>query len=209
MGLKFEQLDVLKEMANIGAAHSATALSHMLGRKIGMDVPEVRVVSFDELMEAMGGAEKEVACIFLGVSGEISGSMYFIMEVEQAEAFVKEITDHPTARLSAPPYDEYVMSAIKELGNILIGSYLSSMSDLTKLSFLSDVPEFSADMFGAIISEGLIELSKASDLAVLIRTVIREERDKGNYDFQGHLFFLPDYESFENFYRALGVGDGD
>ncbi|KZZ83149.1 MULTISPECIES: chemotaxis protein CheC [Bacillaceae] len=207
MSLKFEQLDVLKEMANIGAAHSATALSLMLGRKIGMDVPDVKTVTFNELTEVMGGAEKEVACIFLKAAGEISGSLYFIMEVAQAEKFVREITGKPSLNLSIPPYSEYGKSALIELGNILIGSYLTSLSDLTKLSFIPEVPDFSIDMFGAVISEGLIELSKAADFAVSIQTVIREEDRQDGHSFQGHLFLLPDYESFDHFYRALGVSD--
>ncbi|MGD6816145.1 chemotaxis protein CheC [Metabacillus sp. 84] len=201
------QVDALRQMTNMGAANAAASLSRMLGRRMEMDVPDVQAVSFTELAEALGGADKEVACIFLRIAGEISGSMYFIMEVGPAEKFVRELTGIGSLQLSKPPYDEYGVSAVKELGNILIGSYLTSLSDFTGLAFIPEVPQLSVDMFGAVISEGLIELSKASDFAVLLRTVIRDRGDVGNRTLEGHLFLLPDYESIGHYYKALGVSN--
>ncbi|MTH52766.1 CheY-P-specific phosphatase CheC [Bacillus mangrovi] len=209
MKLNFEQLDVLQEIASIGAAHSATALSKLLERKIMMNVPEVRAVSFNELTEAMGGAEKEVACIFLRMNGSISGSMYFIMEMDSAEFFLREFARNSSLSLRYPLKDEYARSALIELGNILMGSYLNSLSELTNLLIIPEVPEFTVDMFGAIISEGLIGLSNAADFAVLIRTMIMGGDGLQREPLQGHLFLLPDHDSFESFYRAAGVQDED
>lgn len=53
-------LDVLKEIGNIGAAHAATALSDLLGKKIDMKVPKVEMVPFHEMMELAGGSETVV-----------------------------------------------------------------------------------------------------------------------------------------------------
>ena len=53
-------LDVLKEIGNIGAAHAATALSDLLQKKIDMRVPNVEMVSFNEMMELAGGSENVV-----------------------------------------------------------------------------------------------------------------------------------------------------
>ncbi len=74
-------LDVLKEVGNIGAAHAATSLSQLLNRKIDMHVPNVKLVSFDEMFDLAGGAETIVAGIFLRIEGDLSGSMFFVLPV--------------------------------------------------------------------------------------------------------------------------------
>ena len=74
-------LDVLKEVGNIGAAHAATSLSQLLDRKIDMHVPNVELVSFDEMFELAGGAETIVAGIFLRIEGDLSGSMFFVLPI--------------------------------------------------------------------------------------------------------------------------------
>ncbi|MBY6828980.1 chemotaxis protein CheC, partial [Clostridium botulinum] len=45
------QLDALKEVSNIGTGNAATALSQLLGRKIDMNVPDINIVPFEEVME--------------------------------------------------------------------------------------------------------------------------------------------------------------
>ena len=61
---------------------------------------------------------------------------------------------------------------MQEMGNILSGSYLSALSDFTNLKIYPTVPGLSVDMFGAIISIGLIELSHVSDNVIVINTSI-------------------------------------
>ena len=85
-------LDLLKEIGNIGAGHAATALSSLLNKKIDMNVPNVRVISFNEMMDLAGGAENVVACVFFRIEGDAPGSMYFILSLEQSERLIREIT---------------------------------------------------------------------------------------------------------------------
>ena len=83
-------LDVLKEIGNIGAAHAATSLSQLLDRKIDMHVPNVELVSFDEMFDLAGGAEEVVAGIFLRIEGDLSGSMFFVLSIESRKSFHSE-----------------------------------------------------------------------------------------------------------------------
>ena len=84
-------LDVLKEIGNIGAAHAATALSGILDQKIDMSVPNVRIVSFDEMMEMAGGPDNVVATVFLRIEGDITGSMFFTLSLSAATYFIHQI----------------------------------------------------------------------------------------------------------------------
>lgn len=198
-------LDVLKEIGNIGAAHAATALSQLLGRKIEMLVPNVNLVSFDEMFELAGGAEKIVAGIFLRIQGDLSGSMFFVLPVESANEFIKNLIQDETFDFNAVPISEMGVSAMQELGNILSGSYLSALSDFTGLNIHPTVPSLSVDMVGAIVSFGLIEVSHYSDEVIVIDTRIIDEGDEGSSTINGHFLLLPDPESYLTIFRSLGV----
>lgn len=198
-------LDVLKEIGNIGAAHAATALSDLLRKKIDMQVPKVEMVSFNDMMELAGGSENVVVGIFLRIEGDAEGSMFFILPIVQANRFIRRLIHDESFDFHAPSVSELGVSAMQEMGNILSGSYLSALSDFTGLKIYPTVPGLSVDMFGAIISIGLIELSQVSDTVIVINTSIFEEDIKDDDEVRGQFFLLPAPESFEAIFKALGV----
>ncbi|MFJ7667748.1 chemotaxis protein CheC [Lysinibacillus sp. NPDC097195] len=198
-------LDVLKEIGNIGAAHAATALSNLLGKKIDMRVPKVEMVSFNDMMELAGGSENVVVGIFLRIEGDAEGSMFFILPIEQANRFIRRLIQDESFDFKNPPVSELGLSAMQEMGNILSGSYLSALSDFTNLKIYPTVPGLSVDMFGAIISIGLIELSHVSDNVIVINTSIFEDGVEDHETVRGHFFLLPDPDSFDAIFKALGV----
>ncbi|MET3318415.1 UNVERIFIED_ORG: chemotaxis protein CheC [Peribacillus simplex] len=202
------QLDILKEIGNIGAGHAATALSAILNREIDMNVPNVRVVSFDEMMEMAGGAEQVVASIYLRIVGDASGSMFFILSLPVAEYFIQQMTGDETFSIDSTPYTDLALSCLQELGNILSGSYLTSLSDFTHLNLYPSVPSLSIDMVGATISYGLLELSQVSDTAIVIDTVLEKDQLFAE-SIDGHFFLLPDPESFDIIFSSLGVTTND
>ncbi|MEK3765011.1 chemotaxis protein CheC [Solibacillus sp. FSL K6-4121] len=198
-------LDVLKEIGNIGAAHAATALSNLLQKKIDMRVPDVKMVSFNEMMELAGGPENVVVGIYLRIEGDAEGSMFFILPLEQANRFIRSLIRDDSFDFNTPPYSELGLSAMQEMGNILSGSYLSALSDFTGLKIYPTVPGLSIDMFGAIISIGLIELSQISDTVIVINTSIYEEAISDDEAVKGHFLLMPEPDSFETIFKALGV----
>ncbi|WP_044893749.1 chemotaxis protein CheC [Bacillus alveayuensis] len=195
--LNMNHIDILREIGNIGAGNAATALSQLLNKKIEMNVPDVRIVSFDEMMELVGGAEHVVASVFLRIEGDISGNMFFMLSLEQAERFIQQMTGNKEL-------SELGSSALQELGNILAGSYLSALADFTKLKLHPSVPALSVDMIGAILEYGLIELSRVGDFAIVIDTALCEE-DQEQDSVNGHFFLLPDPDSFTPLFQSLGV----
>ncbi|WML49262.1 chemotaxis protein CheC [Neobacillus sp. PS3-34] len=198
-------LDLLKEIGNIGAGNAATALSKLLNKKIEMNVPNVQIVSFDEMVEMAGGSENTAASVFLRIEGEAPGNMFFILPLSQAENFIQQMIGKEEFSFSNLPYNEIALSALQELGNILIGSYLSALSDFTNLSLYPSVPALSIDMVGAIISSGLMEHSQVSDFAIVIDTAFKEDIVEAAGTVRGHFFMLPDPDSFRTIFKSLGV----
>ncbi|NOU68476.1 CheY-P-specific phosphatase CheC [Paenibacillus sp. LMG 31461] len=193
------QLDVLKEVGNIGAGHAATALSTLLDKPIDMLVPKVRMLPFEEICESVGGAETVVLAIFLRVEGDAPGNMFFILDLDAAKNMLHDLVG--LSLTSHEEYSELELSALNEIGNILAGSYLSSLADFTNLNMQPTVPALAIDMAGAILSYGLLQFGQMGDQALLIDTKFLE----GENEVQGHFFLIPDPESFGKIFSALGV----
>lgn len=195
------QKDVLREIGNIGAGNAATSMSKLVNRKIEMDVPAVKIVSYDEMMNLIGGPEAVVVAMLFRIKGDAPGTVYFILSLEEADALIKEITDN--AALSIHGDDELAASVLQEAGNIVTGAYLSALADFTNITMQPSVPYLSIDMAGAILTVGLLEISHVADYALIIdakmNTTYQTNQIKGNF------LFIPDPDSFSKLFAALGV----
>lgn len=192
-------LDVLKEIGNIGAGNAATALAKLLDKKIDMKVPQIRVMKFSEVSDVLGGAETEVVGIQLGVTGDINGNILFVLDLISARRLVNILMGNSVNQEIT--FDSMECSALQEIGNILAGSYLSSLSNLTNLKILSDIPGLAIDMAGAILSVPAIEFGKSSDTALYIEN----EFLYGSDSVIGDFFLVPDEASYIRLLKALGV----
>ncbi len=138
--------DVLKEIGNIGAGNAMTALAQMLQCKVDMKVPQVKLLEFSEVGEMMGGEEQVMVGVFLGVEGEITGSMMFMVEEISARHLIQKITMGMLPEGSE--FSEMGLSAMQEVGNIITGAYLNSLSTLTNLKVFPTPPALTVDMAG-------------------------------------------------------------
>ena len=157
------KMDVLKEVGNIGAGNAATALSLLLNKPVDMAVPKVQLLPFEAISDKVGGAEQVVIAIFLRVEGDAPGNLFFILSPDAAKGLLNRLVGVLPETESF--FDEMEQSALCEIGNILAGSYLSSLADFTKLSMSPTVPAMAMDMAGAILSYGLLQFGQMNRLA--------------------------------------------
>ncbi|MCR4962080.1 MAG: chemotaxis protein CheC [Lachnospiraceae bacterium] len=190
--------DVLKEIGNIGAGNATTALAQLLQCKVDMKVPQVKLLEFDELGELMGGEEQIMAGIYLCVEGDITGSIMFLLRKDAARHLVSKLMG---MELSPDgEFSEIESSALKEIGNIITGAYLNSLSTLTNLVIYPSVPDLTIDMAGAILSVPAIEFGTLGDKILLIQTQFTDD-----YDLDGFFVLVPDLESYAKILGALGL----
>lgn len=190
--------DVLKELGNIGAGNAMTALSQMLQCKVDMKVPQVRLLDFSAVGDMMGGEEQIMVGVFLGVEGDITGSMMFMVEDESARHLIQKIT---MGMLPAgSEFEEMGLSAMKEVGNIITGAYLNSLSTLTNLKIFPTPPALTVDMAGAILSVPAIQFGIFGDKILLIQSQFYDE-----VELDGYFILIPDLESYAKILTALGL----
>lgn len=190
--------DVLKEIGNIGAGNAMTALSQMLQCKVDMKVPQVRLLEFSEVGEMMGGEEIIMVGVFLGVEGDITGSMMFMVEEQNARHLIQKITMGMLP--SGSEFEEMGLSAMKEVGNIITGAYLNSLSTLTNLKIFPTPPALTVDMAGAILSVPAIQFGVFGDKILLIQSQFSDE-----IQLDGYFILIPDMESYAKILTALGL----
>lgn len=195
--MESQYFDVLKELGNIGAGNATTALSQMLGTKVDMKVPQVKLMEFKEVGTTMGGEEQIVAGIYLVVEGDITGSIMFMQKKESAKLMVSKLMGMQS---EGEDFSEMELSALKELGNIITGAYLNSLSTLTNLKILPSVPAICIDMAGAILDVPAIEFGTIGDKLLLIQTDFMDDND----DLSGYFVLVPDEESYAKILKSLG-----
>ncbi len=195
------QLDVLREIGNIGSGNAVTALAKMINRKVDMAVPKVKILEFNRVNEILGEPEIIVVGILLDVSGDLSGSILFVLDQKSAWILIDMLFKRNTDTENTESFNEIEISALKEIGNIVTGAYLSAISTLTNLYITYSVPDIAIDMAGAILSVPAIEFGKLGDTVLYIETEFAE----GSSKVQGDFFLIPDIDSYEVLLRALGV----
>ena len=202
--LTSQYFDVLKELGNIGAGNATTALAQMIGCKVDMSVPQVRLLEFKEVGEIVGGEEQIMVSIYLQVEGDVEGSIMFMLNKAAAAHMVNKLMGGMLGidETNAAEYEfgEMECSAIKEVGNIITGAYLNALSGLTNLKIYPSVPQLGIDMAGALLSVPAVEFGVIGDNILLIQTKFSDD-----VELDGYFILIPEMESYEKILKSLGV----
>lgn len=195
-------LDCLKEIGNIGSGSAASALSEMLGKSVQMRVPDVKVLDFDEVIEEMGGAEKIITGILVDLEVDICGIIMFLLEDSFANIALRTFLGKDY--VAAHDLDEMDISVIKEMGNIMAGSYLQAISKLTDLTIDMSTPSMNVDMLGAIMSVPVATFAEVGDKVLYINDGFVID----GVDIKSNIILIPDMKSLDTLMKKLGVIDG-
>jgi chemotaxis protein CheC len=148
--LDASQLDAVREVANIGAGHAATALSQITRRTIMIDVPEVTIVPLEEVDRILGEPDEVVAAIMMKMLGDVTGRTVQIFPGPSAVKLTRILLGEPAPDFP-DGFGDAQLSVLKEVGNIIVGAYLSALSEFMGLLLVMSVPAIALDMVGAIL----------------------------------------------------------
>lgn len=197
-----KHFDVLRELSNIGSGNAATALASLMDSKVNLGIPNVCFIEFPQIADQLGGAEKIYASDLVNLGGDINGMMMFMMDIKAASTLITAVMKKERDPEDMN-FDEMEMSFIKEIGNILSSSYLSSLATMTNLKIVPSIPYVAVDMAGAILSVPAIEFGKIGDQALFIESCLSGEKPADV--ITGYFILVPELESFDIILKALGV----
>lgn len=194
--------DALREIGSIGTGNAATALSGMLGSPVRITLPEVRIMGYNEAIDWIGGPEPVTAGVLVHIGGQLNGIMLSVQPLE----FINLILDRmlSTTITDYSQLDELARSALLEVGNIMISTFINALSGLAGLKVELTVPSLTVDMQGAILTVPMAEYGGQTDYLMTIG---------GNFSCDGNelpcrLLLSPDIRSLNFLLRKLGVEDG-
>ena len=197
------QIDALREVANIGAGHAATALSQMTSRRIGVNVPEIRIVRLEDVPELVGSADEPVAAVLMQVLGDAPGRTVQIFPAVSASRIAAILLGREDVEFPGG-FGELEQSVLKEVANILVGAYLSALSEFLGMVLIMSVPALAIDQAGAILSSTYLNFGDEGEYVFCIDTqlTVAEQTDP----LRAHFLLVPDMVSLRVILRALRLG---
>ena len=196
-----DQLEVFREIGNIGAGNATTALASLLDKKMTMSVPEVKILPFNEITNILNGPENIVAGVMIDMKGDLQGYILLVLEARDAQKMIAILTEADPEFMSEEDLEALDLTDLTEIANILVGAYLSAISAMTGLTIIPSVPELTIDMAAAILSVPAIEYGKIGDSVLFLGTQFTDEKQK----LHGHFFLIPDFTSYKILLNSLGL----
>jgi chemotaxis protein CheC len=199
--LKANQLDALREVANIGAAHAATALSTMTGSTIMISVPRINIARLEEVPPQIAAPEEPVAAVLMNMLGDLTGRTLLVFPNQTAVRLSELMLRRPKG--SAAGLGELEQSAIKEAGNILSGAYMNALSDFMGMMLLPSPPSLAVDMSSAVLSTAYLQFGSDRDYVFCVESEFyMKDIDE---HLRGYFLLLPDFASLQAILRAVRV----
>ena len=196
------ELDALREVGNMGAGRAATALSQLLGRPVGMDVPSASVLPLEQLSAPLGGPEAVVAAVFFRVHGEAPGRLLLMLGENTLGIVLTALLGR--APEAGQPVNAEAQSALKELGNILCSQYLNALADFLGFPLLPSVPALAIDMAASVLQSVAADAAESGSQALVIEARFRQS----GQEVPMYLYYLPEPGSLETMLAALAKATG-
>jgi len=200
LSLKVLQLDALREVANIGAGHAATALSQMVGETIMITVPTINIARLEEVPVQMSDPDEPVAAVLMHMMGDLTGRTLLVFPKRSAVRLASRLLKKKENEQSL---SEMGQSAIKEAGNILSSAYMNALSDFMGMLLLPSPPSLAVDMSEAVLTTAYLQFGTDRDYVVCVESefVIDDESEP----LRGFFLLLPDAASLTAILKAVRV----
>jgi chemotaxis protein CheC len=199
--LKALQLDALREVANIGAGHAATALSQMINSTIMISVPTINVSRLEEVPPQISAPEEPVAAVLMHMLGDLTGRTLLVFPKATAIRLAELMLRRPQG--SSQELGEMEQSAIKEAGNILSSAYMNALSDFMGMMLLPSPPSLAVDMSSAVLTTAYLQFGSDRDYVFCVESefFMTDVKEK----LRGFFLLLPDPASLQAILRAVRV----
>jgi chemotaxis protein CheC len=188
------QLDALRELANVGSGTAGTALSALLGRPVDISVPNAAALELADAVDAAGAAEDVVWAVVVSVGGDLEASALLVDSERDAEAI--------GALLGVETNTDEGRSALEEVGNILVASYVGALASMTGFVLDLHPPASARDMLGAVVATVIAARRDGRDVAIMLDSELRIEQEAIALSFM----LLPTPEGVDELLERIGLG---
>lgn len=193
------QLDVMREIGNIGAGNACTALSVLLGTTIDMSVPRVQLLGYESTAEHLGGGDNTVIGLCVEINGDLEGMMLHVVEKRFAERIINTFYAKEIENIAN--LDEMDSSVLNEMANITSGAYANSIASLTSLFVNIGTPNQVPGKVSEIMRLPLTQFVKPGEQVLVVDEVFTIDDEH----ISSNMILALESDSLEKLFERLGV----
>lgn len=190
------QLDALKEVINIGGGNAATSLSQLINKPVHMTVPIIEVMAYEDMFEQVMSEDTMIDAVLTKMFGQAEG-VFLLVGLEEDMNHLASIMLPENSKTNPEMLD----SAMKELANILVNSFLNAVTKLLDINLLTSIPLLTRDMFGAIVSSVYMETGQYDDTILILKNEFYYMGER----MEAALYFVPTPGVLDKLFSLLGV----
>lgn len=201
-------VDALQELGNIGAAHSATALSQLLNRRVDMSVPRVNLVPIEQLYTRISDTPDEPVAAILSETkgGEGKVDILITFDFNSTRRIIEVFRENPPTSIGE--LSDFDKELLKEVGNILILHAISAMNTFIGMTLYPTVPQLVVDMNNAILEALITKEGKNRKYMISVECdIFTGSAESGEYPIKGIVFLFPDESELNKLMTHL-YGEG-
>jgi chemotaxis protein CheC len=202
-------IDAIREIGNIGAGNAATALSSLLGCSVDIDVPKAELVSIYELDSYYGDPDSSYTAVFASSDSDVTFNFMLLVREDEVGKLVSLLVSKQFGMqmdVSAMPQD-MVDSALGEIGNIILGSFLNSVNGLLGVTSGISTPSVTHDMLASILSVVSAMFGQYGDIALVTKSnlnVLQDDESKSD-PLDASILLASEPQALEMLFKKLGV----
>jgi chemotaxis protein CheC len=186
--------DILGEIGTMCVGNATTALAQILGKRIDLSLPEVAVININQLHSYLRvDPEETILGIHMHIFGGAKGNALMVFPRKDAFRLVDVLIGPLNQDLGN--FTEIGISAIKEVGNIVVASYLSALSAFTGISAFPSTVTLSSGATRSLIKLAFSGMygEDESEEAILVEAVFKENKR----NLGGNFFIIFDAASIQ------------
>lgn len=203
--LSDEEKSVMAEVVNIGMGHASTALNQLLHSKIDIALPEVTICPLNQVQKYFG-SEEVLLGVILRVVGELEGTLLYLFKKADAHKMLQMVIGETKGEDTSILTDDYEVSTIKEVANIMSGSYLNALSRFIDIHMVPSIPHLVFDTAPSIFGLAALGEKRNVELMIVKSTLSLNE---GDVHVSGNLILILRSDQFKSFFKQISKKYGE
>ncbi len=170
-----KEIELLNRITTVGAQKAALVLTKMTGINIDVSFPEMSVMDVENFFQSEETENRIVGFVFCRFSGEVDGFAGLLLSEESVLKVLKSFYGKEVPSIDQMDDTDY--SGVKEVGNIIIASFLNALSNTYGITAMPTVPDVAIDYLTSIFQEfSLMLLNENKDNLVSFKTQLITHR---------------------------------
>ncbi|EKD63515.1 MAG: CheC, inhibitor of MCP methylation [uncultured bacterium] len=190
-----EDLKKMGEISEAGSKSASSALSVMTGQDIAIEISDPEIVQIEQLQK--NSKNGLVVSVLLKIEGELNGEMLLVLPESSAMKLVDILLRKKSQK--TVKLDKLSESALREVGNILVGNYLSALSNALKMELLESVPDLVLDTRESIMNSLVVEISQHGYETIVFKMEFEVQKE----EVKGEMFMFFNPQSIEKILEKI------